>query len=252
MPSAPERYVDWINHNVGFNPRGQTHSDALTHAIFADLQERCLLIGEGFKRHLELRTNVGLNGKRNVSRTVARAADEEDDDELEPNIDGVLLSSGLGSAGRVTPVTLENKTIMTAHGKARTNRYNDARAYASHVHNSSPATVAAFTIIVNTALVYRNPDAFARNAASSGVNPPAAAQRTVDLFTANMRLRNDAGEQPGRCEAVLILAINYDGVNPTARLVTEPPAPGKDSRFSYDGFVTRICDLFAARFGGTG
>lgn len=54
----------------------------------------------------------------------------------------------------MTPITLENKSIMTAHGKARTHRYNDARAFASHVHNSSPSTIAAFSVVINAALAY--------------------------------------------------------------------------------------------------
>ena len=33
------------------------------------------------------------------------------------------------------PLSVENKTIMTAHGKARKNRYGDIIAYCNHVHN---------------------------------------------------------------------------------------------------------------------
>jgi len=246
MPSAPERYVEWINQHVGFNPRGQAHSDALTGAIVADLRQRCELIGRQFGKSLELRQNVGLNGKRNMPGAVQREAQDDDESEIDPNIDGVILAA-IG-AKLVSPITLENKTIMTAHGKARTNRYNDARAYASHVHNSSPITVAAFMIVINTALVYRNPDAFARSAVASGINTAAAAQKTVDLFTSNMRLRGAPTDPPGRCEAVLVLAIEYDGEHPTARLVTGAPAPPAGSPFNYEGFVDRICRLYAERF----
>ncbi len=181
---------------------------------------------------------------------LAQSEAEDDDAEIDPNIDGVLLSVAPLTDGTPTiaPLTLENKTIMTAHGKARTNRYNDARAYASHVHHASPATIAAFTIVVNTALAYRNPDAFARTAKSSGRNTAAAARSTIQLFT-SMRLRNDPEDPVGRCEAVLVLAIDYDGVNPTARLVTEDPAPPSDSPFGYEGFLTRICHLYRERFG---
>lgn len=137
---------------------------------------------------------------------------------------------------------------MTAHGKARTNRYNDARAYATHVHGSSPTTIAAFTIIVNTAPTYRNPDAFARAARSSGTNPPRAASTTVRLFT-SMRLRDTPTDPIGRCEAVLVLALDYDGVTPTARLIDDETLLAADSPFSYQGFLDRICRLYAERFG---
>src|SRR5262249_46704629 len=161
----------------------------------------------------------------------------DEDGEIEPNIDGVVLrSAGLlapESRGVPVPLTIENKTIMTAHGKARTNRYNDARAYATHVHAASPDTVAAFTMVVNTALTYRNPDEFARAAKTSGTNPPEAAPKTIDLFR-SMRIRTDVTEPVGRCEAVFILVIEYDGVTPNARLVTEPPAPQPGEPFSYE------------------
>jgi hypothetical protein len=52
----------------------------------------------------------------------------------------------------------------------------------------------------------------------------------------------------GRCEAVLILPIEYDGVSSTARLDTEPPAPSAVARFGYEGFLDRICRLYQARF----
>jgi hypothetical protein len=101
--------------------------------------------------------------------------------------------------------------------------------------------------VINTALSYRNPDAFARTAKASGVNKAADAQRTIELFK-SMRLRIEPLDPPGRCEAVLILAIDYNGMNPTARLVTESPAPEPSSPFSYDGFLHRLCELYQSRF----
>ncbi len=246
--SAPEAYVDWINNHVGFNPRGQAHSDLLTAAVIADLREHCPEFDEALATgRLEWRPNVGLTGKRHNSPVV----DEDDEDgEIEPNIDGVVLrGDGLlaATANAVpVPLTIENKTIMTAHGKARTNRYNDARAYATHVHAASPDTVAAFTMVVNTALTYRNPDEFARAAKSSGVNSPDAAPKTIDMFR-SMRIRTDTTQPVGRCEAVFVLVIEYDGATPTARLVNEPPVPQPGEPFSYEWFLDRICEEYLKR-----
>src|SRR6266851_4376064 len=105
MPTAPERYVEWINQHVGFNPRGQTHSDALTSAIVADLRQSCELIGRHFGQFLELRQNVGLNGKRNFPRAVQREAQDDDESEIDPNMDGVIVAT-IG-AKRLSPITLE-------------------------------------------------------------------------------------------------------------------------------------------------
>ena len=251
MPSAPERYVDWINQHVGFNPRGQGHSDFLTSQIFEDLDARCPTIDQHFRdNRLRLVPNVGTTGKRHVSPLAAAAKENGDDDEINPNIDGVVLQVapfGDVAAARAV-ITLENKTIMTAHGKARTNRFNDARAYATHVHSSSAATIAAFTVVVNASPTYKNPDAFARAALSSGINQPGAIEGTFRVFE-SMRLRETTTGNVGRCEAVYILPVHYDGLSATARLVTGPPAPAASSPFGYDSFLERICRLYRERFG---
>lgn len=247
MP-APHEYVDWINRHVGFNPRGQAHSDFLTAAMIHDLGERCRALGDSLRSGaVEWRPNVGLTGKRHNSPLLTG---DDEDGEIEPNIDGVVLRRGvmLTPEGRAVsvPLTIENKTIMTAHGKARTNRYNDARAYATHVHAASPQTIVAFTIVINTALRYRNPDAFARSAKVSGVNKPDDARNTIELFK-SMKMRTDPVDRIGRCEAVFILAIEYDGEAGTARLVTEPPAPQAGEPFSYEWFLDQLCEHYAAR-----
>jgi hypothetical protein len=246
--SAPEAYVAWINEHVGFNPRGQAHSDFLTARIVADLVDHCQQLGDRFRNgQLELRQNVGLNGVRHSSPLAVPITGVEDID-LDPNIDGVVLGAGRTYAlGHVAaPLTLENKTIMTAHGKARTNRFNDARAYASHVHTASPSTIAAFTIVINTSPRYRNPDAFARSAVSSGINRPDDAAKTIGLFR-RMPLRNLASDPVNRCEAVLILAIDYDGETPSAQLIAGDPAPRAGDPYSYDWFLDRLCELFRER-----
>jgi len=248
--SAPQDYVAWINSHVGFNPRGQGHSDVLTAAIIRDLASACPEFGAALSSGaIEWHPNVGLTGRRHNSPVV----DEDDaDGEIEPNIDGVVLrSSGLlapSSAAVMVPLTIENKTIMTAHGKARTNRYNDARAYATHVHAESPETIAAFTIVINTALRYRNPDAFARSAKVSGTNRPDDAKNTIDLFR-TMRVRDVPSDKVGRCEAAFILTVDYDGETPTARLVTDHPAPRPGEPFSYDWFIQRLGEQYVRRNG---
>jgi hypothetical protein len=246
---APDEYVAWVNAHVGFNPRGQAHSDVLSAAIIRDLRVQCGPLGAALDAGaLEFRPNVGMDGRKHLTPTVDD--DDDEDAEIDSNIDGVVIrSDGLfapATASTRVPLTIENKTIMTAHGKARKNRFGDARAYANHAHQGSPETVAGFTIVINTAPAYRNPDAFARTALSSGTNTRAAAQTTIDLFR-QMRIRTDPTQNVGRCEAVYILAINYDGVNPTARLVTEPPAPRPGDPFSYEWFLDRMCTEYVKR-----
>ncbi len=39
--TTPEAYVKWINAHLGFNPRSQANSDALSDFVTADLQKSC-------------------------------------------------------------------------------------------------------------------------------------------------------------------------------------------------------------------
>lgn len=248
---APRDYVRWVNANVGFNPRGQAHSDYLTGRIFADLARVCRPFARAMNaRELELRPNVGLNGVRQAVAAVPAGAEHNEPIEIDTNIDGVIfaLPKGRPRHHETSPIALENKTIMTAHGKARKNRYGDMRAFASHVHSQNPEAIAAFAMIVNTALDYRNPDAFARSAKKTGTNKPEDAANTIGLFTSGTVLRDSPTEPLHRVEALLILALNYNGIDATAKLVAARPAPGAGSPFSYAGFLDRLCRLYSQRF----
>lgn len=96
MPSAPERYVAWINAHVGFNPRVQSHSDELTRGI-ADLRERCPALAEHLAaQQLELRLNVGIEGKRNAARGSGLEAEDDDDSAVDPTSTACCSVPGFG------------------------------------------------------------------------------------------------------------------------------------------------------------
>src|SRR5207253_5576122 len=110
-------------------------------------------------------------------------------------------------------IAIENKTIMTAHAKARTNRRNDARAFAGHVHDVDQSVIAGFTIAINTSETYLNPDKFSQSAAMSGTNNAKGMATTLGLFGSEITLplRVSPDSPRLRCEAVWILALKYDG-----------------------------------------
>jgi hypothetical protein len=45
--SAPEAYIRWVNSHLGFNPRGQANSDALSEFVVTDLREACPMLRVG-------------------------------------------------------------------------------------------------------------------------------------------------------------------------------------------------------------
>lgn len=98
--SAPGAYVQWMNEHLGFNPRSQTNSNALSDAVVADVLRSGSVLGKALTDQVLLsRKNIDVE-----TRVATRNIDlvfEDDDSEIS------------------FPVTVENKTIMAAHGKAR-------------------------------------------------------------------------------------------------------------------------------------
>src|SRR5437016_14024842 len=96
---APGSYIQWINAHLGFNPRSQANSDALSDFVVADLQESCPALRSALNRgELKPRKNPA------VQTTVA-----------ERSIDLVLCE--IGDTPKIAVrVSIEHKTIMTTHG----------------------------------------------------------------------------------------------------------------------------------------
>lgn len=145
-------------------------------------------------------------------------------------------------------VSVEHKTIMTAHAKARKNRYGDLIAYCNHMHNHRKDCIAAGIVVVNTSPSYENPDAFAKGLKRPRLNMEKVVADTIRLFAA-IPPRNETHEPNEQPEALAVIVVNYDGVHP-ARLVTRLPAPRPREMVHYASFIRRICELYRRRFSG--
>ncbi len=135
---------------------------------------------------------------------------------------------------------------MTAHAKARWNRYGDIIAYCNHMHNHARDCIAGSIVIVNSSADYQNPDAFARGLTRAPVNMRKVAEDTVRIF-AEIPQRNEPAEPNDQPEALAVVVVQYDGVN-RASLVKEQPAPQPRALVHYGSFIARICGLYQKRF----
>ena len=221
--NAPESYIAWTNAHLGFNPRGQANSNALCDFVVADLQRACPEIDAAIRS-----TALMVAKNPNVRTTVA-----------ERSIDLVLRD---GTAKMVC-ISVENKTVMAAHGKARKNRYGDIIAYCNHMHNHSRDCIAAAIIIVNTSPVYENPDAFAKRLARPKFKMEKVVADTIKIFD-QIPLRELPEEPNDQPEALAVIVVNYDGVQP-ATLVDYLPGA---SQIHYGAFIERIARLYVGRF----
>lgn len=228
MP-APERYVDWINAHLGFNPRSQANSNALSDFIVDDICAASPAIGR-LVRSAEL---IPLkNASISTSVTVR-------------NVDLVLHERQMLPRLYVQ-LSVEHKTVMTAHGKARLNRYGDLIAYCNHMHNHRRDCVVGATLVINTSALYKNPDAFARGLVRPKVNMDKIVEDTVEFF-ARIPLRESPQDPNDQPEALTVIIVEYDGVHP-ASLVTSELVPGVTSRAHYDNFIVRLAAKYANRF----
>lgn len=226
---APQRYVDWINAHLGFNPRAQKNSDALSDFIVDDLCASSSAI-ERLVRSEELAPLK--NASVSTSVTVR-------------NVDLVFYEKHLLPKLSVR-VSVEHKTLMTAHGKARKNRYGDIIAYCNHMHNHHRDCVVGATVVINTSPVYENPDAFARGLERPTFKMEKVVKDTVRVFE-GIPLRESPEEPNDQPEALTVIVVNYDGVHP-ASLVASELAPQKTSHVYYDNFITQLVATYESRF----
>lgn len=227
--NGPERYVQWINANLGFNPRAAHNSNALSDYVVPDLRNVSpnaidMLIRMGKLMSMKNATvPVGATGLtvRNIDLVLC--------DNLEP------LSVQL---------SVEHKSIMTAHVKARKNRYGDIIAYCNHMHNHRPDCVVGATIVINTSEAYENPDSFARGLKRPKVNMDKVVAKTIAIFE-SIPLRDSPDDPTELPEALAVIIVKYDGVNAGTLVEGMPDA---SSPSYYDNVIARLAAKYEDRF----
>jgi hypothetical protein len=229
MANAPERFIEWINENIGFNPRAGRYSDALS-----------LLVIDDF---------VGASGliKERMGRAWIRAEPNADVTTLSTtrNVDLVIWGPEDSNHNRSVQIGLENKLILAAHGKARKNRLGDIIAFSNHIHNAGQGAVAAGLIGVNLSAEYANPDPFAEGMERAKFPMDKVVRDTIGIY-AKLPQRGALTEPYDRPEAFGVFVFRYDGQS-NATLVTEPPAPQVGDSVHYETFIERIVAQYEQR-----
>lgn len=227
---GPERYVEWINTHLGFSPRSQTNSNALSEYIVDDL---CVASPKAIGKLVRSEDLVPLkNASVSTSVTVR-------------NIDLVLYERSM--LPRIcVQLSVEHKTLMTAHGKARKNRYGDIIAYCNHMHNHRRDCIVGATVVINTSELYENPDSFAKGLIRKKLNMEKVVVDTVGVFE-RIPLRESPDDPSDLPEALTVIVVDYNGVAP-ATLVTGELSPGPTSEAHYDNFIKRLAAKYEDRF----
>jgi len=227
---GPERYVQWINAHLGFNPRAQANSNALSEYVIDDL---CSASPNAIGELVRTSNLVPLKNASVTTGVTVR------------NIDLVLHELDRLPLISVQ-LSVEHKTIMAAHGKARKNRYGDIIAYCNHMHNHRSDCVVGATVVINTSGLYKNPDSFAQDLVRPTFKMEKVVKDTVKVFE-SIPLRDSPDDPKELPEALGVIVVDYDGVNP-AKLVTNELSPSQTSGAHYDNFIKRLVVKFEDRF----
>jgi hypothetical protein len=220
-----------MNEHIGFNPRAQQNSNALSEFVVADLLASSPAIGTAIK-------SEALTPRKNSEVNTASAVRTVD----------LVLFEKLKLPLISVRISVENKTIMTAHGKARKNRYGDIIAYSNHMHNHQRECVAGAIVVVNVSPKYENPDEFAKGLARPKFDMDKIVTDTVNIFR-RIPLRNEPGDPSDQPEALAIIVVDYDGES-AAKLVMGQLAPQPGDSIHYESFIARIGSLYERRFSG--
>ncbi|MDQ6651112.1 MAG: hypothetical protein M3Y84_00030 [Acidobacteriota bacterium] len=219
-----------MNAHIGFNPRAGKNSDALSDYVLTDLRSASPkaidnLIGTG---------NLVPGKNKDVAIGAAGLTVR--------NIDLVIREKDPTLS---IQLSVENKSIMAAHGKARKNRYGDLISYCNHMHNHRRDCIAGATVVINTSEAYENPDSFARGLLRPRVQMDRVVAGTIRIFE-SIPLRDSPDDPPELPEALAVIMLNYDGVNP-ATLIEGVPDILNPSH--YDNFIKRLVAKYEDRFG---
>lgn len=239
------------------NHRLETHSDAVSTALFIDLVKRCEPLRLDVQEHkVRVWSNVRAPGDR------LRKVD--------------LFVGEPGAAGELdiqrVRIALENKSVITAH-RNRTNRFDDLRKVLAAIHSARPEALLIATVLVGLCRRVLNipdqvrpffrdrEDEFQRDVLprlSSGDDTlweqfswAASRNSATDPAATVALLRTLPTRKPGHTHVegydyVLLVPVSIDNVNPP--VLPRPNPLGIDVDAEYERMLERMCAAYTARW----
>lgn len=241
MP-LPDSFIGHLS-ELGYHPRSDKHSNALSLAIVHDLLERCPPLAAAARAG---RIVYALNHDLRFATSTWNVDLALGPPALPIPPADAPISRGVPATAQIA---IEVKSVMTEHRKAVKNRKRDFEAHHAHVHNYSKRAIAAGAMVINAATAFLSPLRPQRTIHGDR----AAVARLVEHCVNEMRNVTEAGSAsaPGldaKC-AVVVDVTNEPGS--PARFVERSPAPQPGDPLHYDGFIQRLCSEYVTRFGAS-
>lgn len=240
MP-LPESFLQHLR-DLGYHPRSNKHSNALSVAIVEDLLVACPPLAlEARAGRIVYQLNMDLRVRTatwNVDLVLGTPA-------APSTVGQVNIVRGAPATVRIA---IEIKGVMTEHRKAVKNRKRDLEAHHEHVHNYSARAIAGGVMVVNASTSFRSP--LLQRMTSHGTSQ--RVERLVEHCVNEMRNVAETGARsPYGLDAKAVVVVEFDNTGSgEGRYFTRAPAPQPGDPLHYDSFIQKLCEEYLARFGG--
>lgn len=141
MTTPADRVIEQIIRDKYHDHRSARHSDLVCEHFILDLLQQCAALAKDID---EVRVKYGFNIEvPGLTHKVDLMIYEVDDDNLEPSLDRARLC-------------MENKSVITAHGKNRKNRHSDLSDFSKLLQTRKPEAIVLGHVLVGTGIHYIN------------------------------------------------------------------------------------------------
>ena len=156
MITPADRVIERILQDRYHDHRSARHSDIICNHFILDLLQQCPALADDIENsRVQYRLNVEVSG---LTHKVDLMIYEVDDSDSVPTLDRARLC-------------MENKSVITAHGKNRKNRQSDLSDFANLLQAKKPEAIVLGHVLVGTGIQYVNiPDAVKRKCQILGID----------------------------------------------------------------------------------
>ncbi len=256
MITPADRVVERILQDRYHDHRSARHSDIICNHFILDLLKQCPALANDIESaKVEYRLNVDVPGLTHKVDLMIYEIDDINDD---PALERARLC-------------MENKSVITAHGKNRKNRQSDLSDFANLLQTKKPEAIALGHVLVGTGIQYVNiPDAVKRKCQileidfdcdvlprlSSGdqklweefgtkPNSVDAATKTIEMMR-TLPVKEKGFTHELGFDFLLIEPVFVDNINPP-RVERENPF-GINIDTQYEEMLKRTCRAYTSRW----
>jgi hypothetical protein len=256
MTTPADRVIERITRDRYHDHRSARHSDIVCDHFILDLLQKCPALAKDIdEAKIKYGFNIEVPG---LTHKVDLMIYEVKGDPSDPSLDRARLC-------------MENKSVITAHGKNRKNRHSDLSDFSKLLQERKPEAIVLGHVLVGTGIQYINiPDSVKRECGILGIgfekqvlprlssgdsklweefgakpNTPDAAAKTIELMR-SLPVKEKGFTHEQGFDILLIEPVFIDNIHPP-RVERENPF-GIDVDQDYRDMLARTCRAYTSRW----